>query len=90
MRVQARAVPDLYGVYRVAGRRRYRGHEPGDEFTARIDREAERRAIERGDIELLERIVPELEGGSYTLPRGWLSADSDLLRETQGLARRKG
>jgi hypothetical protein len=72
MRLQDRALPPLHGVYRVTGRRQYRGHEPGTTFHARLEREAERRAIERGDIELLERIEPALSAGSFKLPKDWL------------------
>ena len=61
-----------FGLYRVTGRRNYRGHEPGSEFEARLDRNAERRAVIRGDIELLERVTPELRPGSFTFPQGWL------------------
>lgn len=58
-------------VYRVTGKRRYRGHEPGTEFPARLDVLAERRAIERGDIVLVERITSALEPGTFALPRNW-------------------
>ena len=61
-----------FGVYEVIGRRAYRGHEPGETFTARLDRKAERRALIRRDLRLLERIVPALQPGSYRLPKGWL------------------
>lgn len=60
-----------FGVYKVSGRRAYRGHEPGDIFEAQLDRNAERRAITRGDIRLLELVVPGLPP-DYELPRGWL------------------
>jgi hypothetical protein len=59
------------GRYRVLGTRRYRGHEPGTEFEAELERGAERRAIARGNIELVERFEPTLPEG-YTFPRGWL------------------
>jgi hypothetical protein len=60
-----------YGVYRVTGPRLYRGHERGTVFEAQLDLGAEQRAIARGDIELLERIIPDLVPGSYRLPAGW-------------------
>lgn len=60
-----------YGVYRVTGKRRYRGHERGTTFEARLDRNAERRAIDRGDIVFVRRVIPSLEPGSYRLPLGW-------------------
>ncbi len=58
----------LYEVLRAGG---YRGHRRGHEFTARLPRAAEQRAVERGDIRLIERNTPALQPGSYTLPRGW-------------------
>ena len=59
------------GVYRVVGRRAYRGHEPGEVFEARLDRNAEIRAVNRGSIVLLERVRPDLPAGKYRLPVGW-------------------
>ena len=61
-----------HGVYRVTGRRLFRGHEFGEEFVAALPVPQERRAIRRGDIELLDRIVPALPA-SYSFPEGWLS-----------------
>lgn len=58
------------GVYKVTGRRVYRGHEPGTIFEARIDPAVENRAVRRGDIELLERITPDLPP-EWALPKGW-------------------
>lgn len=58
------------GRYRVVGRRRYRGHQPGSEFEVRLDPRAEARAIRRGDIAVLERIVPSVQPGSYRIPKG--------------------
>lgn len=60
-----------HGRYRVTGRRQYRGHRPGETFEARLDRLAEQRAIERGDIVLLERIEPGLAETTYRLPADW-------------------
>lgn len=60
-----------YAIYRVIGRRAYRGHKPGDTFEARLEPNAERRAIERGDIAMLERIDITLRKGSYALPKDW-------------------
>lgn len=59
------------GRYEVIGRRAYRGHQPGEEFEARLDRAAETRAINRGSIRLLERFTADLTAGSYRLPDGW-------------------
>jgi len=64
-------VPPLIGLYRVRGNRRYRGHEPGTEFSARLAPAAEARALARGDLELLDRLEPKIRDGSYTLPDGW-------------------
>jgi hypothetical protein len=61
----------VYGVYEVSGKRAYRGHAPGETFEARLDRFAERRAIERGAIRLLERVVADLPPDKYRLPLGW-------------------
>lgn len=56
------------GHYKVIGRFAFRGHKPGETFTAALEPVLEHRAINRGDIQLLERIVPSLKPGSYTLP----------------------
>ena len=58
-------------LYLVAGRRAYREHAPGETFEASLEQAAETRAVERGDIEILERSTPTLQPGSYRLPRGW-------------------
>ena len=71
MRIAQREVE--FGLYRVSGRRNYRGHEPGSEFEARLDRNAERRAAARGDIQFLGHVTPELQPGSFTFPNGWLA-----------------
>ena len=63
-----------FGVYEVTGSRNYRGHEPGTEFTAQLERNAQIRAVNRGDIRLLDWIVPALEAGSFTFPEGWLAS----------------
>lgn len=60
-----------YGRYLVTGRRPYQGHPPGAVFEARLLLFAERRAIARGEIVLLEQIVPALQPGSFTFPDGW-------------------
>lgn len=59
-----------WGRYRVTGRHDYRGNKPGQEFIARLDRQAEGRAVLRGDIALLERVSPELPA-RWGLPDGW-------------------
>lgn len=65
-----------FGEYLVTGRREYRGHKPGSTFEATLDRNAEARAIRRGDIRLLRIVKPELQPDSYTLPPGWAKQSS--------------
>jgi hypothetical protein len=65
----------MHGVYKVVGTLEYRGHKPGEIFAARLDRPAESRAINRGNIILLEHIQPSLPP-EYGFPDGWLSADT--------------
>lgn len=62
-----------YGVYEVTENHTYRGHFSGEVFEARIDRNAERRAINRGVIRFVDFATPELVPGSYTFPEGWLA-----------------
>jgi hypothetical protein len=59
-----------HGRYLVTGRREYRGHQPGEMFIARLARNAEGRAVQRGDIALLERVTPQLPA-RWWLPAGW-------------------
>lgn len=66
-----------FGRYLVTGRRAYRGHKPGMRFEARLDRNAEQRAIARGDIVLEEVVVPRLKEGSYRLPDDWPPGEAD-------------
>jgi hypothetical protein len=66
---------DTHGLYLVCGSRAYRGHQPGETFEANIERNAERRAVQRRDIRLLERITPTIQPGSFTLPHGWLTQE---------------
>jgi hypothetical protein len=65
-------------VYRVGRRRAYRGHAPGSTFEAALEPGAERRALARGDVVLIERKTPSLQPGSYTLPRGWLNQKEEV------------
>jgi hypothetical protein len=60
-----------FGEYLVTGQRRYRGHEPGTTFEAQLDRNAEARAIRRGDIRLLRLVEPDIPPGAAVLPDGW-------------------
>lgn len=61
------------GVYRVSGRRAFRGHEQGEEFVAELEPAHERRAIYRGSIERLGTVV--LQPENYTFPEGWIKED---------------
>lgn len=63
------------GVYRVTGKRDYRGHTPGTEFAALIEPRAEYRAVMRGSIEKIGTVVPE--PGPFTFPQGWLPPVND-------------
>ena len=58
------------GVYKVTGRRIYRGHAPGETFEARIPASVEKRAVDRGDIVVLDRVNPDLPA-EWELPKGW-------------------
>lgn len=58
------------GLYRVIGKRDYRGHPQGTEFPARLDPRAARRAITRGSIAYLGPTTLEPQG--FTFPQGWL------------------
>lgn len=73
--MRLRAPEFSHGLYLVSGSRAYRGHEPGTEFQARLESNAERRAVARGDIVLLDRLTPQLEPGSYQLPIAWHSTE---------------
>jgi hypothetical protein len=59
-------------LYLVTGNRSvFGGQKPGSTFEALIERDAEERAVRRGDIRVLERSTPALRPGSYRLPAGW-------------------
>lgn len=66
------------GVYLVCSNRNYRGHQAGATFQACLDPNAERRAIARGDIRLIERITPSLQPGSFHLPPGWVNQQQEV------------
>ena len=74
--------------YLVTGRRQYRWHKPGTVFEAQLDPLAEQRAIERGSIRVIEVIEPELENGSYELPKDWPQpvADVPKARAAEGVS----
>ena len=58
-------------IYKVTGSLNYRDHTPQTVFEAVLEPDAEARAIERGNITLIERSTPALIPGSYRLPDGW-------------------
>ncbi len=73
--------------YLVTGRRKYRWHDPGTTFEARLDPDAERRAIARGSIRVIEAIETKLPDGGYTLPRDWPErADAPPTRDDREVA----
>lgn len=66
-----------HGLYKVTGRRQYRGHEPGTRFEARPDA-AIQRAINRGDISLIEYVNPRLPDDGFWLPHDWPPQGVDM------------
>jgi len=60
-----------HGLWRVSGKRVYRGHEPGEEFEASLDSDAAGLAIRRGDLLLLEEFTATLPD-MFELPKGWV------------------
>jgi hypothetical protein len=63
------------GVYRVLGKRDFRGHTPGTEFPALLPPQQERRAVMRGSIEKIGTVVPA--PGPFAFPEGWLEPVTD-------------
>jgi hypothetical protein len=47
--------------YKVTGLTGYSGHQPGEEFEAELDPEQERRAVERGSIEVVKQTKTKKE-----------------------------
>jgi hypothetical protein len=74
-----------YGLYEVTQGHTYRGRVAGEQFEARMDRQAERRAMVRGVIRLIDTLEPALVPGSYVFPSGWLPSPHTANR---GAARR--
>lgn len=64
-------------VYQVTGRLAYRGHQPGAVFETVLDPQVEARAVARRNIRIIERSDPNLQPGSYTLPRGWANSKKE-------------
>lgn len=67
-----RPEPDV-GRYLVTGARGYRGHQQGTEFEAHLAPAPERRALMRGDIQLLDRV--RVEVGRFTITDNAKPAD---------------
>ena len=63
-------------LYRVTGTLPYRDCKPGEMFEARLDVDAELRALARGNIEILDSSETRLRPGSYALPDGWAQSSS--------------
>lgn len=49
--------------YTVTGATPYAGHQPGETFEADLDQDAERRALERGSIEIVKPKRKKEEAG---------------------------
>ncbi len=64
-------------IYRVTGLK-FKGYDTGETFESVLPRPLERRAIARGQIELVERSTPALVPGSYTLGRLVAEASSNF------------
>lgn len=57
-----------YGIFQVTGSFVFRGHKPGETFEAKVTPQINRAAA-RGNIVMLEEIVPEVPPGWVV--RGW-------------------
>lgn len=77
----------MHKRYLVTGKRQYRWHAPGTVFEEKLDPDAERRAIERGSIRVLEEV--EVSVGSYELPDDWPhgAADAQPTEPPAGVSR---
>lgn len=69
-----------YGLYEVTEGHTYRGHPSGTTFEARMDRQAERRAVGRGVIRLIDTLEPALVPGSYIFPADWHTTEGSKAR----------
>ncbi len=65
--------------YRVCGRGKFLGYEPGEEFIAELDYDHEQRAIARGSIEIVGEGAVALDPTHAQLPKGW--ADTSTTEE---------
>jgi hypothetical protein len=43
-----------------------------------LDKAAEARALERGDIRVLQQTTTAIPAGSYRLPEGWLNQNEEV------------
>lgn len=83
--IQAACDPHLtdppHGIYeyRVLHRRGYRGHPAGTVFAAHLTPAAERRALDRRDIELTGRDRITYPHGQFTPPYGWDETVADYV-----------
>lgn len=64
-----------YEVTRATG---YAGFAPGSVFEAVLKKQAEARALQRGDIRLIERSTPPLQPANYAMPAGWLNQQEEV------------
>jgi hypothetical protein len=60
-------------IYRVSGRQRFLGYEPGEEFVAELEPRLEERALARGTIEIVGPGDASLDPTRAELPVGWTS-----------------
>ena len=58
------------GVFRVVGPNAYLGRAVGSLFAGALDKRAIQRALERGNVELVETVGGGLPD-RYALPKGW-------------------
>ena len=63
-------------LYTVTGRTPYRGHNPGAEFEATLERKAEARALARNSIALVETSTPRITGQT-TMPTTTRNPDNE-------------
>lgn len=65
-------------TYRVCGKRRFLGYEPGETFVADLEYGLEARAIARGSIEIVDDGAVALDATRATLPAGWTQDTSTM------------
>lgn len=77
-------------IYRVNGRHAYHNNPPGSVFPASLDPDAERRAVARGALVILDSTPPGLVPGTYRPPDGWEHITHELEAPTVGPLSLKG